>query len=183
MISKTLRIPRFLWRKLHLWSLTQGSGGRVRIAPNARIASPGRIHLIGQHSSIEIEEGVSIEEDTWLNVAGHLSIGEGSYISVRGLVGCESVINIGKRVAIGPNVTIIDTNKNYANLSLPIMDQGSVSREISIGDDCWLGANTVILPGVRLGSHVVVGAGSVVNKSFPDNVVVGGAPAKILKQL
>ena len=51
---------------------------------------------------------------------------------------------------------------------------------IVIGKKCWLGANSVILPGVQLGNNVIVAAGSVVNKSFPDNSVVAGVPAKIV---
>lgn len=183
MIRSVLKIPRFLWRKLHRWALLKGKNDRVSIGANVRIASPGRINLIGTHSTLRIQANAAIEEDTWLNIAGHLSIGEGTYVSVRGLIGCESNITIGNRVAIGPNVTIIDTNKNFSNISLPILSQGSVSREIVIGDDCWLGANAVILPGVRLGEHVVVGAGAIVNKSFPGNVLIAGAPAKIIRKL
>jgi maltose O-acetyltransferase len=52
---------------------------------------------------------------------------------------------------------------------------------ITIGDNVWIGANATICPGVTLGNNVVVGAGAVVTKSFPDNVVIGGVPARILK--
>jgi maltose O-acetyltransferase len=54
---------------------------------------------------------------------------------------------------------------------------------VTIGDNVWIGANATICPGVTLGNGVVVGAGAVVTKSFPDNVVVGGVPARILKQV
>ena len=54
---------------------------------------------------------------------------------------------------------------------------------ITIGDNCWIGANATVCPGVTIGNNVVVGAGAVVCKSFPNNVVVGGVPAKILRHL
>jgi maltose O-acetyltransferase len=54
---------------------------------------------------------------------------------------------------------------------------------ITIGDNCWIGGNSVINPGVSLGNNVVVGSGSVVTKSFGDNVVIAGNPAKIIRHL
>ncbi|WP_371860829.1 DapH/DapD/GlmU-related protein [Terrabacter aerolatus] len=60
----------------------------------------------------------------------------------------------------------------------------AAGEPIIIGDDCWIGMNSVILPGVILGSRTTVGAGSVVTKSFPEgNCIVAGNPAKIIKQL
>lgn len=56
-------------------------------------------------------------------------------------------------------------------------------KEIAIGDDCWIGGGAVICPGVILGRRVVVGAGSVVTKSFPDDVVVAGNPARVIRRL
>ena len=53
---------------------------------------------------------------------------------------------------------------------------------IRIGKNCWIGANAVILPGVQLGDNVIVGAGAVVSKSFPNDVVIGGVPAKLISK-
>ena len=130
-----------------------------------------------------IGDGVTVEEDTILNVGGKCTIGDETYISVRGLIGCEELVEIGRRVAIGPNVSIIDTNKRYTNVELPIIRQGKSSKPISIGDDCWIGANAVILAGTELGAHTVVAAASVVNAKFPPNVVLAGSPARIIKYL
>ena len=54
---------------------------------------------------------------------------------------------------------------------------------VTIGDNCWIGGGAVICPGVTLGNNVVVGAGSVVTKSFGDNVVIAGNPAKVIREL
>lgn len=87
-------------------------------------------------------------------------------------------IIIGKNVRIGPGVKLIS-----ANHDLNDYDQHCKSEPIVIGDNCWLGANAIILPGVTLGNHVVVGAGAVVTKSFSDNVLIGGNPARIIREL
>ena len=63
-------------------------------------------------------------------------------------------------------------------------DHTAVDRDPRTGDNCWLGANVVILPGVELGNHVVVAAGTVVTKSFlQDDILLAGVPAKVTKEL
>ncbi len=88
-------------------------------------------------------------------------------------------INFGKNVWIGPKVSIISQNHNVNNYN-----EWDEASPIDIGDNCWLGNNITILPGVELGEHTVVAAGSVVTKSFPEgNQIIGGIPAKVIKEL
>jgi len=87
-------------------------------------------------------------------------------------------IIIGKNVRFGPGVKIISANHNFNDFS-----KHDNADPIIIGDNCWIAANAVILPGVQLGNHVVVAAGAVVTKSFTDNCLIGGVPAKIIKEL
>lgn len=88
-------------------------------------------------------------------------------------------IILGKGCYVAPNVGIITTNHDLYDLNKHVE-----GKEIVIGDYCWLGMNSVILPGVNLGSHTVVGAGSVVTRSFPEGYcVVGGNPARVIKKL
>ena len=86
-------------------------------------------------------------------------------------------IELGKNFLFAPGVKLISSNHDLA-------DKSKVAKAdpIIIGDNVWLGANVVILPSVKLGNNIVVGAGSVVTKSFPDNVIIAGNPAKILKE-
>lgn len=91
----------------------------------------------------------------------------------------DAKIIFGKGVYIAPNVGLITANHDVNNL-----DQHCSGKDIKLEDSCWVGMNSVILPGVHLGKHTIVGAGSVVTKSFPDgNCVIAGNPAKIIKRI
>lgn len=90
-------------------------------------------------------------------------------------------VYIGDYVMIGPGTTIITVNH-------PLSPRGrrkhlGQAKPVTIGNDVWIGANCMILPGVTIGSNVVVAAGAVVTKDVPDNCVVGGVPAKVIKQI
>ncbi|HHV34618.1 MAG TPA: acyltransferase [Syntrophomonadaceae bacterium] len=88
-------------------------------------------------------------------------------------------IVIGKGSYIAPNVGLITSNHDSKDL-----DKQLAPQDIIIGHECWIGMNAVLLPGVTLGNHTIVGAGSIVTKSFPDgNVVIAGNPAKIIRKL
>lgn len=88
-------------------------------------------------------------------------------------------ITIGKNVWIAQNVGIITANHDLQNPELH-----TPGKPVIIGDKCWIGMNAVILPGVVLGENTIVGAGSIVTKSFQEgHCVVAGNPAKIIKHL
>jgi acetyltransferase-like isoleucine patch superfamily enzyme len=86
-------------------------------------------------------------------------------------------IYIGDYTMIAPGVKIISANHNKDDFS----KHDRNVPPIRIGSNCWLGANCILLPGVQLGDNVIVGAGSVVTKSFGNNVIIAGNPSKIIK--
>lgn len=87
-------------------------------------------------------------------------------------------IDIGRGTYIGPNVGFITSNHDMSNL-----DKHLDPKPISIGKKCWIGMNSVILGGVKIGNNTIVGAGSVVTHSFIEgNCIIAGNPAKIIKQ-
>jgi acetyltransferase-like isoleucine patch superfamily enzyme len=87
-------------------------------------------------------------------------------------------IEIGRNIRIGPHVSIISANHNIDDF-----DKHDKAPPIVLGDNCWLGAGCIILPGVILGDHVIVAAGAVVTKSFADNCIIGGVPAKVIREI
>lgn len=113
---------------------------------------------------------------------GQLSIGDGSGIS-GSTIFCKLKICIGKNVLIGGNCKIMDSDWHSLEASKRInqKEEDIKKAPIVIGDDCFIGGNSIILKGTTLGRNCVVGAGSVVHGVFPDNSVIAGNPAKIIK--
>lgn len=116
---------------------------------------------------------------------GSISIGDGFGISGSTIYSTDSII-IGRNATIGANCKIIDNDfhpldTEYRRLNLN--EEHTLRKPIIIGDNCFIGMNSIILKGTTLGNNVVVGAGSVVHGSFPDNCIIGGNPAKIIKPL
>jgi len=82
---------------------------------------------------------------------------------------------------MGPEVIILCHNHNFSDISRPMQEQGGTTKPVVIGDDVLIGTRAIILPGVKIGSGTIIGAGAVVTKDVPDYAIVGGCPAKILK--
>ena len=95
----------------------------------------------------------------------------------------NSMIYIEDDVLLGPNVAIYSSTHNFENTEIPIKDQGYKVAETRLKKGCWIGTNSVILPGVTIGQNSVVGANSVVTKDVPDYTVAAGIPAKIIKNI
>jgi len=95
----------------------------------------------------------------------------------------DSIIYIEDDVLLGPNVAIYSSTHNFKDVNKPIKNQGYNVAITTLKSGCWIGINSVILPGVTIGKNSVVAANSVVNKDVPDFTVVGGCPAKIIKKI
>jgi acetyltransferase-like isoleucine patch superfamily enzyme len=111
-----------------------------------------------------------------LTIGSHTLIGKGSAI-----VAHERVV-IGDNVYTGHNVYVTDANHGYEDIDTPIGRQFAESRPVSIGNGSWLGHGAVVLPGVSIGAHVVVGAASVVTSNLPDRCVAVGNPAHVIRR-
>ncbi|MBO1330719.1 acyltransferase [Streptomyces sp. VRA16 Mangrove soil] len=198
-IRRRLVIPTSAWLFHRGWRWAQRHGAIGPHTPNPyRFASfgsgallafpPGCVYgedkiaigeqaLIGELVTLSV--GYAPEQDLGpdvrLRIGARTSIGRGSHVVVH-----ESV-TIGDDVFVAPYVYITDQNHTYAEPDVPVGRQWPVNAPVVIGDGCWLGTGSIVLPGSRLGRNVTVAGGSVVRGVFPDHCVIGGVPARVLR--
>jgi acetyltransferase-like isoleucine patch superfamily enzyme len=110
-----------------------------------------------------------------------LAVGDNSNIGPYCYIGCSGFVRIGNNVMMSPRVSIYAENHNFPRVDIPMRDQGVTREAVTIEDDCWIAANSVILAGVTIGRGSVVAAGSVVASDIAPYSVVGGVPAKMIK--
>lgn len=110
---------------------------------------------------------------------GSVEIGES--VSVNPYAHIAGKVKIGNNCRIASLVSIYGFNHGFASLDRPIKDQAITSKGVVLNEDIWVGANAVILDGVELGSHCIVAAGAVVTKSFPAYQIIGGNPARVIR--
>ena len=111
-----------------------------------------------------------------------IAIGDNSSIGPHGYIGCSGPIRIGNNVMIGPKCSLFAENHVFSNSDESIKSQGVQQRGITIGNDCWIGSNVIILDGVSIGSHVVIGAGTLITKDVPDYSIVLDKRNRTLRQ-
>lgn len=111
--------------------------------------------------------------------------GDGIYIGERSGIGVNCSIRgplvIGDDVMMGPDVVILTHTHVTSRIDIPMGQQGGEIRPVTVGNDVWIGMRSIIMPGVKIGNGVIIGAGAVVTKDIPDYAVVGGVPAKIIR--
>lgn len=110
-------------------------------------------------------------------------IGKNSLIGEMNVIRGQGGVHIGNRVYTSPLCQLIAVNHIFDDPAKPFVEQGITAEGIVIEDDVWIGSGAVILDGVRVGEGAVVAAGAVVNKDVPPHVVVGGVPARVLKEI
>jgi acetyltransferase-like isoleucine patch superfamily enzyme len=120
--------------------------------------------------------GLDLGPDPVLRLGDRCVIGRGSHIVA------HHSIEIGDDVFTGPYVYITDQNHSYADVDVPVGRQWPVNSSVRIGAGTWLGTGAVILPGANIGRNVVVAAGAVVRGIVPDYAVVGGVPARVVRE-
>jgi acetyltransferase-like isoleucine patch superfamily enzyme len=119
----------------------------------------------------------------WSREQGWISIGDDTYVGPKVVLFGAGGINIGSRVLISPGVVITSHQHSFAHADRPISGQPVEFAAVVIEDNVWIGSNATVLPGVKIGSGSVVGAGAVVTKSLPHRVLALGVPARIVRKL
>ncbi|HSN47195.1 MAG TPA: sugar O-acetyltransferase [Flavobacterium sp.] len=121
-----------------------------------------------------------IEPPFFCDYGYNIVCGDNVYFNVNCVVLDGAPIKIGSNVFFAPHVQIYTANHPLEAESRKTLEN---ALPISIGDDCWIGGNSVILPGITIGNGCVIGAGSVVTKDIPDNSLAVGNPAKVIRKL
>lgn len=154
---------------------------RISLGDDARIeafavlsAAPGGRLDIG--SQCEVSSFARIDADT-----GSIAIGDHSSVNSFCLINGFGGVRIGNGVRIASHCVILSSTHNFDDPAMPIHAQGVSGKPTVIGDDVWIGAHCVIVGGVEIGAHSVVGAGSIVLADIPPNSVAAGAPARVLR--
>ena len=127
-------------------------------------------------------EGNYIELPFRANWGGHhLHLGSGIYANFNLTLVDDGEIYVGDRVMFGPNVTLATASHP---LDPKLRGRGlQYNREIHIGENCWICAGVTILPGVTIGRNTVIGAGSIVTRDIPENVLAVGSPCRVLREI
>jgi acetyltransferase-like isoleucine patch superfamily enzyme len=166
---------------------------RALVSPKADIRYPFRVRLgrgcrldqcrIVASGAVALGRNVTVHDGAIIDSqAGQIVIGDRSTINAYSIVyGSRTGVRIGCDVAIAAHTVIIPARHEFARLDIPIIDQGTSSRGITIGDDVWIAANCVIIDGVTIGKGAIVGAGSVVNRDIKPFDIVAGVPARTIK--
>jgi acetyltransferase-like isoleucine patch superfamily enzyme len=146
---------------------------RARVSTRAEVelsphVSFGRGTTISSFTKIKATEGP-------LTTGIRCGFATGCFVSA-GRVG----VRLGDHVICGPNVVILGMNYRYDQMDVSFEDQGHTSKGVTIGNNVWIGAGAVIADGSEIGDNTIVVANSLVNRRYPPNVIIQGAPAKIL---
>jgi acetyltransferase-like isoleucine patch superfamily enzyme len=179
------------------------TGKKVFLGKNCTLLNKSNIHFgknvtIEKHTTVDgfasqkiiLGDGVKIGSFSLITCTSHLSsFGKGLQMGTNSAIGdfahfgASGGIEIGNDVIMGSYISFHSQNHNFNDSSKLIREQGVTSKGIKIGNNIWVGAKATFLDGCVVGNNCVVASGAVVNDVFPDNVVIGGVPAKILKQI
>ena len=160
-----LRINKWPLIKVH-------RNASIVLSDNVLLNSSNHSYHINMHSRVKIMCDV---EDAEIYIGKNTRI-HGSCIHA------FKKIHIGNDCLIAANCQIFDSNGHHSSAHHRHTNNGK-AKEIKIGDNVWIGANSIILPGVSIGSNSIIAAGSVVNKSIPADHIAGGNPAKSIKRI
>lgn len=166
----------------HAAAVRQGVKARWSLRRARRVGR--RAHVLGfpkvTAGDLEIGDDVKIwsaHRRTVLSGDGRLRIGDRVFVNVGTMLLCVREIVIGDDVALASEVFVIDSNSHG------VEGRPHVTAAVHIGDGTWVGARAMILPGVRIGRRVLVAAGAVVTRDVPDDVLVAGNPARVVRPL
>lgn len=172
-MNQTLARPR--WYVRMVMPLVQKRAWSAKIYHSARMDTPPyRLFSIGKRSVVESFACIN-------NAVGDVTIGDNSRVGIHSTV--IGPVSIGSHVIVAQGVVISALNHRFGDDTKSISEQGVDTKQIVIEDNVWIGANAVVLPGVRIGRHSVVAAGAVVTHNVPADSLVAGVPAEVKRKI
>ncbi|KAJ4159231.1 uncharacterized protein LMH87_008139 [Akanthomyces muscarius] len=166
---------RFRARRLmHKYNTTFPDDATLESLEKSRAAALGEIFG-------KVGKGAYIEPPLNIDYGCNIVIGDNFYSNFNLVILDCAIVEIGNRVQFGPFVSIFSATHETGVQSR--RDGVEYAKPVVIGDDCWIGGNTTIMPGVTIGKGCTIGAGSVVTKSIPDFSVAIGTPARVVKKV
>jgi acetyltransferase-like isoleucine patch superfamily enzyme len=165
---------RWLWLRLR-WRGRLKTDGMCFICPGVKFeigkqatVTLGRWSWIGHGCKVRVHEG-------------ELAIGAKSVLGQECTLSAFQRINIGRECIIADQVMMIDFDHGMVEVERPIREQGIYKRDVKVGHNVWIGYGACLLRGVTVGDNAVIGTSSVVTCDVPDNAVVGGIPARVIR--
>lgn len=143
----------------------------------------GWIDIPQRSGNISLGDGVYICRHTVFTVIknAHLQFGNNVFVGHGVTISSHQNIEIGNDCLIAEYVSIYDNDHETQSITMPISKQGYITKPCIIGEGCWIGAGAKILRGAGLGKHSILGAGSVLRKALPEQVLAGGVPARMIR--
>jgi acetyltransferase-like isoleucine patch superfamily enzyme len=142
-------------------------GVKLEIAPGARL-SLGRWSWVGHGCKIRVHEG-------------EVRIGAKTVLGQECTISAYQHVAIGRECVVADRVMLIDFDHGVTEVERPVRLQGIYKRDVDVGHNVWIGYGACILRGVRVGDNAIVGTSAVVTKEVPENAVVAGIPARVIR--
>ena len=157
-------------------------GHFLKLGQQVYISALGKGHIvlganvsIGAFSQVIISTALN-ELGEYIHIGDNVGIGEFAYL------GGAGSLEIGNNCIVGQYFSCHTENHLFTDPDVLIRHQGVSRKVIKIGENCWIGSKVTILDGVEVGSGCVIAAGAVVTRSFPNNSIIGGIPAQLIKK-
>ncbi|PKP24327.1 MAG: acyltransferase [Bacteroidetes bacterium HGW-Bacteroidetes-2] len=163
-------LPKSINNKLLIWF--RGQSGLIGVAIR---------YVLIKNLARKCGDNVAILEHVFFDAIHLMEFGNN--VSINPYCYIAGEIKFGNDIAVANHTSFHSFNHTYSDKNMPIKNQPTVNDPIVVDDDVWFGSGCRILSGVKIGSRVVVAAGAVVSKSIPTKTIVGGVPAKVIKNI
>lgn len=173
--------PKYL--RLYLrWACLKLRWGRRLQTDGVCFVGPGVTFEIGRNAVLRLGRWSWIGHGCKLRVhEGEVEIGAKTVLGQECTISAFQHVSIGRECILADRVMLIDFDHGVVEVDRPIREQGIYKRDVNVGHNCWLGYGACILRGVTVGDNAIVGTSAVVTRDVPDNAVVAGIPARVLR--